>query len=366
MRRSLFGLASVSILALFVLTESALPAQAAPVIQTYTPHGAPIGGVVLITGTGFGATQGSSTVKFNGTLATSVTQWSATQITVTVPSGASTGNLVVNVGGVNSAGQSFTVTPAPTISSVSPGSAAIGASITMGGSNLTAGGNVTPKVYFFPTGTCSICGYGANPTSSTNTSVAIVVPAGATTGNVVVNVDGVDSNALTFTLTGTRAPIADVGPGHYRTVPVGNATQFDGTASYDLGGLALTYHWAVTAAPAGSTAAVQNSTTPFPTFTPDLTGSYTIQLTVNNGQQNSPPSSVFINTQNSPPVANGGPNQTVRLNSTVHLDGSASTDPDGDPLTYKWRFYSKPSGSTATLSSSTVVNPTFVTDKPGK
>ena len=62
-----------------------------------------------------GSTQGSSTVKFNGTAGTP-TSWNATSIVVPVPSGATTGDVVVTVSGTASNGVAFTVTTAgPTI-----------------------------------------------------------------------------------------------------------------------------------------------------------------------------------------------------------------------------------------------------------
>src|SRR5207253_7196183 len=95
-----------------------------------------VGASVTITGANFGATQGTSTVTFNGTAATP-TSWSATSIVAPVPSGATTGNVVVTVGGVASNGVSFTVTvPAPSITSLSPAGGVVGTSVTIAGTNF--------------------------------------------------------------------------------------------------------------------------------------------------------------------------------------------------------------------------------------
>ena len=74
---------------------------------------------------------------------------------------------------------------------------------------------------------------------------------------------------------------------------------------------------------------------------------------------------ITVQSGNDAPIADAGENQNVATGATVQLSGAASSDPDGDALMYLWEIASKPEGSTAALSSATVVNPTFVADKAG-
>jgi len=68
----------------------------APVITTVSATAGPIGSQVVISGSGFGASQGSSVVMLNGALVT-INSWSDKSITITIPLGATSGPLVVSV-----------------------------------------------------------------------------------------------------------------------------------------------------------------------------------------------------------------------------------------------------------------------------
>jgi hypothetical protein len=109
----------------------------APSITSLSPTSGAVGTSVTITGTNFGSSQGSSTVAFNGTAATP-TSWSATSIVVPVPSGASTGNVVVTVGGLASNGSAFTVTAGSesmVTGTASLGTPVVGAAVTLRDAN---------------------------------------------------------------------------------------------------------------------------------------------------------------------------------------------------------------------------------------
>jgi len=68
---------------------------------------------------------------------------------------------------------------------------------------------------------------------------------------------------------------------------------------------------------------------------------------------------------NSAPVANAGADLNVATGSTVILDGSTSSDTEGDALTYQWGVISVPTGSNATLTNADTFNPSFTADVGG-
>ena len=65
------------------------------------------------------------------------------------------------------------------------------------------------------------------------------------------------------------------------------------------------------------------------------------------------------------PIANAGSDEMAAVGTAVTLDGSASEGPAGAPVSYQWTLTSKPSGSTASLTSPTSARPTFTPDVAG-
>lgn len=164
---------------------------------------------------------------------------------------------------------------------------------------------------------------------------------------------------------GNTVPIANAGPG--QTVTPGTTVTLNGSGSTDADGNPLTYLWSFVSTPSGSTPTLTGPATVRPTFLADRTGQYIIQLVVNDGVATSSAARVTITTTpgNTAPVANAGPDQTLQMGATVTLNGSGSSDADGNPLTYQWTLITMPAGSGARLSSLTTAMPTFVADRAG-
>jgi RHS repeat-associated protein len=158
-------------------------------------------------------------------------------------------------------------------------------------------------------------------------------------------------------------PVADAGPD--QTIFVTDTVQLDGSKSTDADGDTLICEWSFMSSPTGSNAMLSDPSVVDPTFVADLPGTYEIELIVNDGLTNSAPDTVVISTQNSAPVADAGGDMTTYVTETVQLDGSGSSDVDGDLLTFSWSFTNKPQNSIAELSDTAAVMPTFEVDLPG-
>jgi hypothetical protein len=185
-----------------------------PVITNDSPASGPVGTSVVISGTSFGDTQGDSTVTFNG-VAAFPTSWSNTSLTVSAPTGATTGGVVVTVNGFETNGATFQVLP--NITAIGPTAGLIGSSVTISGTTFgqTQGfGGVTFN------------GVSANIQSWSDSSITVLVPSGATSGNVVVTDHQLlASNAATFTVTAPGPTISSLNPSNG---PVGTRLTISG------------------------------------------------------------------------------------------------------------------------------------------
>lgn len=175
---------------------------------------------------------------------------------------------------------------------------------------------------------------------------------------------GDESKTPSPTPIANSAPVAYAGTDQNQST--GSLITLDGSASSDADGDVLIYTWSLIA-PESSLSILSNGNTSKPSFTPDIEGSYTITLTVNDGTIDSQPDVIVIAAENanSAPVAHAGKDQNQSTGSLVTLDGSASSDADEDTLIYSWSLTTIPTGSGALLIDSTNVAPTFTADIDG-
>lgn len=74
---------------------------------------------------------------------------------------------------------------------------------------------------------------------------------------------------------------------------------------------------------------------------------------------------VYSTIPNNRPVAVAGLSQRVNLFEKVLLDGTGSSDPDGDIIGYKWTMVSRPQGSNSSLNLDISSTPNFTPDAAG-
>ena len=90
-------------------------------------------------------------------------------------------------------------------------------------------------------------------------------------------------------------PLAKAGPD--QNVFAADTVLLDGGASSDVDDDNLNFYWSFADVPAGSLAVFFNPTVVNPAFTPDIVGTYKVQLIVNDGIVNSAPDEVTINAE---------------------------------------------------------------------
>lgn len=123
--------------------------------------------------------------------------------------------------------------------------------------------------------------------------------------------------------------------------------------------------------PGGSASIVIEVDTSGVPFSPGAATSLRTSFSVANGDypdgDGSDNTAVVDTRVNRPPIADAGNDSVVQLaGTTVALDGTGSSDPDGDPLGHAWTLVSAPAGSAPALDDPTSPTPSFVPDAVGE
>ena len=157
-----------------------------PHIDALNPPAQEIGANIIIEGTGFGTSANEDSSVDIGGLKPTIISWANTEVEITIPSGVTKSDLTVTV----TAGTSNAVVfkPKPNITGIDPDRVWPGRCITItgvsfgdeaGDSTVTFAGPAQPKV--------------EQPAEWSDSEIVVEVPEGAKRGDVVVTVDGVDS-----------------------------------------------------------------------------------------------------------------------------------------------------------------------------
>ncbi|MBL0211438.1 MAG: IPT/TIG domain-containing protein [Holophagaceae bacterium] len=201
-----------------IATFTVLPPS--PGITGFSPTSGLVGAAVSITGTHL---TGATAVSFNGTNAPSFTVGSSTQITATVPLGATSGPIAVTTpGGTATSSTSFIVAvPAPTITGFNPTSGVVGTSVAVSGTNFSGASAVTFN------------GIAASFTIEDSTQLTATVPATASGPITVTTPGGTATSASSFTVTVPAPAITGFSPasGSVGSIVVITGTNFSGASA---------------------------------------------------------------------------------------------------------------------------------------
>ncbi|MGH7595926.1 MAG: PKD domain-containing protein, partial [bacterium] len=152
-------------------------------------------------------------------------------------------------------------------------------------------------------------------------------------------------------------PVAEAGPN--QTVGENVVVTLDGRTSRDPENAPLTFAWTQTAGPAVTLNNPNNAVTTFTTPTVFLNQTLTFRLQVSDGMLADMDlvTVTVLNNINESPVAHAGPDQTVAAGVLVTLDGTGSSDPNNQTLTFQW---TQISGVAVTLNNPAMAQPTFI------
>ncbi|MDW8241553.1 MAG: hypothetical protein RMM98_18275, partial [Acidobacteriota bacterium] len=180
-----------------------------------------------------------------------------------------------------------------------------------------------------------------------------------------------NQSTCTQTITVTNAaPTANAGPDQvlpHATAGVPTTVILDGAASSDPNpAQVLSFEWTQTGGPLVSLASANTATPSFVAPCPVSSVVLTFQLKVTDSCGVMSTDNVAVTVTNAAPTANAGPDQvlphaTAGVPTTVMLDGAASNDPEGQPLSFQW---TQTAGTPVTLNRANTARPTFVAPCP--
>ncbi|HOO46359.1 MAG TPA: PKD domain-containing protein [Deltaproteobacteria bacterium] len=173
---------------------------------------------------------------------------------------------------------------------------------------------------------------------------------------LVVSDGFVESAPDTVTVRVTQlntSPVADAGADIHAYV--GEQVVLNASASYDPDGDVLAFAWTQTS---GASVELAGANTAAPSFTPTTSGVLQFTVEVSDAQVSSADSVLItIDDVNQVPLADAGDDQVVYAGEGVVLDGSLSSDPDGDEISFIW---SQIQGTRVSLSDANSASPSFV------
>lgn len=236
----------------------------------------------------------------------------------------------------------------------------------LGGASVTLSGSASsdlesdPLTYVWTqTAGPSVTLIGANTVAPTFTAPPKTVAAQTLSFELVVN-DGVASStpaAVDVIVAANAAPVASAGTN--QQVFGGGVVTLNAGGSTDADGDALTYTWTQTGGPSVT---LTGANTAAPTFVAPLgllsTTTFTFEVSVSDGVSPASFATVAVDVApNTAPTANAGADQgPINGGQTVTLDGSGSSDPENQALSYVW---TQLSGTTVQLTGANTATPTF-------
>jgi len=161
-----------------------------------------------------------------------------------------------------------------------------------------------------------------------------------------------------------QAPTANAGID--QSADEGTTVNLPGTGA-DGDGTIASYSWQQDS---GTAVAITDADMASASFTAPVVAAsenlvFRLTVTDNDGATGSDTVTVAVLNVNLPPLADAGADQNAVTGLVVTLDGTASSDVDGDSLTYSWSLTSIPAGSSVTLNGASTVLPTFTPDVDG-